>query len=505
VHTHTHATHSLRRARVATVGLSAALGVAVAACGSGTPSGNAGTPPPTLELSACTVADGALQARCGTFRVAEDPAHPQGRQIALHVVVLPATGTAHVADPLLYFAGYGGAASKDAQWAAGTFARLNQTRDILMVDMRGTGGSNRMECPSLGSIGTASSGDTSVAAVVDACLQSVEKVGDPRFYTTPNGVDDVDRVRAALGYDKVNVYGASYGVSAGLAYVQRHGEHVRTALFDSGSLLDVRLWESGGRSAQQGLDTVLARCAADARCSAAFPHVADEWRAVLARLASSPPTLQVTDPPTKQTVPVVVTADGFLGLVSDHYLGSVQTAAGLPKAIHAASTGSFMPLVQEYLASRPTGGDPRTTLVVSQTIACSDEWAQVDAAQAKAVGGDSPFTAMVVAEAQVRAEICSRWPTAVGSRGPVHTDAPVVFLNGTADTADPPANVAAASATMPNSLVVPVVGYAHGQLSQDASGLLASAANTFLQMGRPAAAADWAYAQHPLMPAFVVN
>ena len=488
---------------LAGVGLLAALGIAVPGCGSGAPGGGNTSPArPALTLSACTVS-GSLHARCGTLRVAEDPARPQGRQIGLRVVVLPAQGTVHLPDPLLYFAGYGGAASEDAAWVMSHFWRLNQTRDIVLVDQRGTGGSNRMECTGLGGLDQSSS-DAAMAAAADACLASVRDRGDPRLYTTPIAVDDVDTVRAALGYDRVNVYGGSYGVSSGLAYIQRHGAHVRAALFDSGSLLDTRLWELGGRSAQQALAAVLARCAEDTRCNAAFPHLAAEWDALMARLAASPPSVQVTDPSTGQPATVVVERAAFLGLVSDTYLGSVQSAAGLPRLVHRAFLGEWAALVQEVAATQAGRSDPRSTLVSSHTIACSDEWAAIDPAGARAAGGTSPFTDMVLQQARFHAAVCARWPAAAGVRGTVTTNAPVVFLNGTADPADPPANVAAAAATMPGSLVVPVVGYGHGQLGQDESELITSEANTFLQSGRPSTLDDWPAAAHPWMPPFVV-
>ena len=74
----------------------------------------------------------------------------------------------------------------------------------------------------------------------------------------------------------------------------------------------------------------------------------------------------------------------------------------------------------------------------------------------------------------------------------MHTTVPVVFLNGTADTADPPANVAGATATMPNALLVSVPGTGHWTLSNAIDpGCLLAATTAFFQAGRPASPAPW--------------
>jgi pimeloyl-ACP methyl ester carboxylesterase len=473
--------------------------LAMASCG-----GSSATPvltgPSTLPLTACRIG-GSLPARCGTLTVAENPADSHGRRISLRVVVLPAQTSTRAPDPLFYFAGYGGAASDDAAWAAQTFARLNLTRDLVFVDQRGTGDSNRMECPGLMDLQRSMADETAIRSAVSACLDATRSTGDPKYYTTPIAVDDVDQVRAALGYDRVDIYGGSYGVSSGLAYIQRHGDHVRAALLDSGSMLDVRLWERGGRSMQEALDSILNRCEADAWCSSTYPGITSEFTTVVSRLSTSAPTIRLTDPRSGAAVTVTIDAGTFLRFVSS-YLGAVQDAAALPKAIHTAFEGDWMTLAQGYLATHQGGSDPRVTLVASRTIGCSDEWAREDADRAAAYGGTSPFTAIVVTQAQTDTFFCRYWPHATGASGTVRSDAPIVFLNGTADPADPPENVANAKAVMPNSLVVPVAGYGHGQISQDPSGVLANEAITFLQFGRPVALSDWPIARSPLYPSF---
>jgi TAP-like protein len=90
--------------------------------------------------------------------------------------------------------------------------------------------------------------------------------------------------------------------------------------------------------------------------------------------------------------------------------------------------------------------------------------------------GPSAFAPLVTAQAERLRALCSAWPHGPGVAGTVRSAVPVVFLNG---TADPPANVAAAAATMPNALLVSVPGTGHWILAN-------AAATTFIQAGRPA-------------------
>jgi pimeloyl-ACP methyl ester carboxylesterase len=333
-----------------------------------------------LALSACAVGGG-LHARYGNLMVAENPSAPGGRKISLRVVVLPATTANRAADPLFYLeGGPGGAASDEASWVAQHFALLNQRHDIVLIDQRGTGGSNQVTCSTAGLSG--SPGEAQIAAFVQACLASIKGKADPLSYTTPIAVDDFDQVRAALGYDKIDLYGISYGVSSALAYIQRHGAHVRAAVLDSGSLLDVHLWELVPRSAQQARQSLFARCRSSATCASAFPNLPADFTAVTTRLSKAPITSAIVDPATGGFWSLDLPT--FLGLVIDDYLGSQQGSASFPRDIHATARGDWtaiMKLFAGYMAG------PSSVQVMYLTISCSLDGDHTDADAA--LGGSS--------------------------------------------------------------------------------------------------------------------
>src|SRR5215469_725953 len=131
-----------------------------------------------------------LAAECGVLKVPENPHEPNGRQIALQVARVAAISRRKQPDPLFVLAGGPGAAA-GAFYAsvAGAFARILRERDIVLVDQRGTGGSNALECPESEDF-TGPVSDAETAARTRACLAPLAARADVRFYTTSLAVQD---------------------------------------------------------------------------------------------------------------------------------------------------------------------------------------------------------------------------------------------------------------------------------------------------------------------------
>ena len=299
------------------------------------------TPPsplPKATLTACTVYG--LAARCGNVRVPQDWAHPAGPTMKLQVVVLPATTTSHPAAPLFVLGGwngddigFGGTVLNDMTWAAQAFRQLNQTTDLVFVEQRGTPGSGLQTCPGLEDW---LASPAAIQAAARRCLALVSR--DPRHDTTPEAVLDLDQVRQALGYGKINIYGVSYGVTTGLAYLQRDGSHVRAAVLDSGSLLPVPEEQLDAAHARHAFDQLASRCAATPACARSYNPAAD-LATIVARLTAHPAQVTLSGPG-GQNQTLTVTAATFTGLV-DLELSSIQTTVLLPAALHAGVQGQW--------------------------------------------------------------------------------------------------------------------------------------------------------------------
>ena len=256
-----------------------------------------------------------MPARCGSLTVYEDRAAGDGRTIDLKIVVIPAVSDNPEPDPLFFLAGGPGqAATELAGPMLPLLADVRRNRDLVFVDQRGTGGSGRMTCAFFENevdeqaLGESLQVDTLDLDELRGCLAEVEAVADPRQYTTPVAMDDLDDVRAALGYDTINLYGGSYGTRAGLVYMRRHPERVRTAVLDGLAPVSIALPSTVNADAHRALDLLFADCAADAACDAAFPDLRQTFARVIAELEASPRRLDTIHPRTGE--PFESDADG---------------------------------------------------------------------------------------------------------------------------------------------------------------------------------------------------
>src|SRR5512144_974858 len=209
----------------------AALAIAclgAAACGDG------GGASRTLALTECRLPRLAVAARCGTLEVPENRDAPQGRRITLTVAVLAANTLSPRRDPLFMLAGGPGQAATFLGPFAAQMTDVRKDRDIVLVDQRGTGRSSPLACRALKEDETFSTAfDIDVVPRAADCAKELAALGvDPAQYTTAAWVEDLDAVRDALGYAKINLWGGSYGTRAALEYLRRHQDRVRSAVLD---------------------------------------------------------------------------------------------------------------------------------------------------------------------------------------------------------------------------------------------------------------------------------
>ncbi len=225
----------------------------------------AGTPA-KLPLRSCVVQS--VAARCGTLVVPENRDTGSGRTIALRVVVVPARRKPARADAFTYLAGGpGGAATATTSIVVGIWGGIHEHHDILLVDQRGTGRSHALECPEPTQ---PADGEDALQRFMSACFSSLD--GDPTQYGSAAAADDLDAVRAALGYRQLDVYGVSYGATLAQVYLARHPRAVRTMVLDGGTLLDIPFFSRFAPNGQRALDQVASRCAAVPACARAFPN-----------------------------------------------------------------------------------------------------------------------------------------------------------------------------------------------------------------------------------------
>jgi pimeloyl-ACP methyl ester carboxylesterase len=417
----------------------------------------AGHPMAACVISGEVPVKASVDGFCGTLTVPEDRSNPSGRQIGLHVAVVPAAAHAKP-DPFFALAGGPGEASTSFfAWLPGLYADVHATHDIVLVDQRGTGASHPLALPALPDTTglSAPEADAKLTAWAKDGLAALD--ADPRFYTSSVAADDLDAVRAALGYDTIDLYGTSYGGELAQYYLRQHPDRVHVAVMDGTTPLDVPVLERMGATSGQALDLLLARCGRDPACAAAFPNLATEWSTLVAAFREG---VTVTDP-TSGTTGVADLAT--IGPALHNALLTEAAAAQLPLAIHLAAAGQWdqvNELVPPSDAS-PSGG---ATLLMRDEILCSEAWARWDPAEVARVGGASYAVPFVQAWARGMATICRYLPTGVvpaDDAAPVQTDIPVLWLAGDADPQDPPSNLATVPSQEPNARVVVMPAQEH--------------------------------------------
>ena len=405
----------------------------------------------SIKLEECTI--GNVAAQCGTYRVYENRSAPGGRQIDLKIAVLPATTDQVEPDPLFYFAGGpGGAATDVASLLKTELAELNQTRDIVLIDQRGTGGSNLLMCPPPDSTLDVSDA-RALSAYVQACLKDLD--ADPRWYTTRAYVDDVDEVRQALGYDKINISGGSYGGTVVQVYLLQHPDSVRVALINNSTLIDYPIFAHLAASSQRALDLVFERCARDEKCHSAFPDPQADLAAAFKQVKQQAVETNVWDPAVSQ--PISVTPAILAGVVHQMLMGA-DSAANLPRLIHRAVTKDDWAAVAEIYVNRILPQQRASAgLVMYAMIRCSEPWASGRIDEGARNGQGSYLSEADEEVAKSVAATCALLPRpqAEALYGPTQKSAvPVLVLNAEEDSQNPPENVAKTAEVYPNSKVL---------------------------------------------------
>lgn len=412
--------------------------------------------PSRSRLQPCKagLAKGAL---CGEYQVWENRAAKTGRKITLQVLLLPALGPDRKPDPIIAFGGGPGQAAFDLVGAEGPKARRD--RDLLFVDQRGTGGPDRMTCL----LGTPGDFPSLLAQLfpldaVRRCREELEKKYDLTLYTTAAGADDVDEVRAWLGYEKLNLAGYSYGTRMAQVYLKRHPESVRTVTLWGSLPMDEALPISHSAAGQRSLDLVFAMCEKDAACNARFP-VRQDFAAVMARLDQGPVEVQVPHPETGKPVRVRLPREVVVEAIRS-ILYNARGAAILPLAFHEAAAGDWKRLGR-MVAQRRYGMLTGLSHGLFFSVTCAEDMPFITEEQIV-----SRTAGSFLRDHRVRRqkEACDLWPRAQvepGHREAVRSEIPVLAINGRLDPVTPPDFGHRTVAGFPNSLFLEIPTESH--------------------------------------------
>ncbi|MGO4550955.1 alpha/beta hydrolase [Lysobacter sp. 2RAF19] len=414
-----------------------------------------------------------VEAQCGTLSVAENPAQPKGRRIALNIAWIPADESGnHDPDPVFLIAGGPGqSATESFPGMIPAFHDASKNRDLLMVDQRGTGKSNPLLCkPDDEDKAAPDTVDTSAAdadespeasrAMAVKCRDQLARKADLRFYTTTDATRDLDAVREAIGAQKINLMGVSYGTRVAQQYAMHYPQHTRTIVLDSVAPNAIYLGNDFARNLESALDLQFGQCAKTPGCTKALGDPRERLNALMTKLRAEAPLVKYRDAATGEMKEERLRPGHVAGLARMYAYVPIASSI-LPLLLHEADQGRYENLMS---LSKMLGGSMADAMAYGMqlSVVCSEDAAglRVDDAMASSLLGNSLVDLM---QAQ-----CSVWPRGAVPKdfhAPLSTDVPALLLSGELDPVTPPSYAAQVVKTLPKGRALVLRGQGHNVIA----------------------------------------
>lgn len=398
----------------------------------------------------------------GTYSVFADQRAKKGPMIDLHVEVVPAIDRTNLKEPIFFLdGGPGVGVSHWTYFFSQEDSLYRQNRDLVFLDVRGTGNSGALNCLAMQTINALEEFFSSPYSPenITACLQAWQDSINLQDYNTDNIIQDFEEVRQWLGYEKINLYGMSYGGKVALRYMSQYPTSIHRAVLHSPS--DPRLNNHYLRAiwSQNALDYVFLLCQNDSLCQNAFPDLKKEFQELQSRLRTKAPLVRYDRGP-EDTISLsweAVATRIYSNLYADY------DYVRLPYLIHEAYLGNYLPFIQEFHFER---GVPNLFFAEGQflSIICAEEiglpFTEVDLEQTFL--GDIYY--------QRRKKACQRWPVedlSVQYESGVQSEVPTLIISGQADPVTPPetGRLLCEALTNCQQIVIPYMGHELGDLS----------------------------------------
>ncbi len=385
-----------------------------------------------VTLTPCHVDGVKEELRCGVYNVFENRQTQKGRTLPLKIILIPAKRPHPDDGPIFYMAGGPGeTATELAQLVVDSGD--SEEHDIVLVDERGTGDGHRLDCRAPGSddnLEAALNGPFDLATARD-CRDELSNQYDLTQYSTPNFVEDIDEVRRAMGYDRINLNAGSFGTYAALMYMRRHPEHVRTAYLSSLVPLSNRVPLYHAETAQLALDELFKECDEDAPCQATYPRLRENFAALLQKVREAPVLTSVRHPITGVRTEIHLTERSF-GDALRVMMYRAPSAREIPFLIDQAVAGNFSPFGEAAVrASRGIYSGARMGL--HYAITCNEFVSRIQPEDVERATGESFLGSWRVRD-QMTA--CKDWPKTELPADwfePFRSEVPAVLVSGETD------------------------------------------------------------------------
>ena len=399
-----------------------------------------------LQLMDCHLDGIKEQVQCGKLTVPENYQQSNGKEIVINFAVIPAIDDSKNKAPLMFLAGGPGQAAVElASMLRERFKEIRKTRDLILVDQRGTGESHPLQCEDTNeqSVYEVLPEDYSEQDIKDCIAQLT---GDLSQYNSENAIRDFDAVRAALGHQQIHIYGGSYGTRAGLVYMRLFPQSLKSVILDSVGPIEVPIGLFG-QSTARSFNLMLEHCQQDQPCQKAYPNLADEFKQVVTRLKKASIKIPIAHPRLGTGTSFALSHDKFIGTLITQLYGTT-TRSLLPLVIHQTFLENYQPLIG-LIAT--TEGSQAIYVGLTMNIVCNEDMPKVSTQMFiddanNDFGGNTSHKAWSAA--------CPLWPKYSVNDDfyqAVTANIPTLILSGDLDPVTPPSNGDKSAATLPNS------------------------------------------------------
>ncbi len=437
-----------------------------------------------------TIGSGLVEGRdvsCGMVTVPEDHAHPNGKTIGIPYALFTSRSAKRAPDPVFSLQGGPGGAwitILGPEISAATESLFVGDRDLVLIDQRGTGlAKPSLTCSPLAAKTADPLKHTTVEQDVALSLtiatqctaELIHRGIDLGVYTTSQDAADIDAVRAAMGYDQINLYGVSYGTELVQVLMRDFPQHIRSAVLDSVVPVENSIFVDGTSNPAHGLKQLFAGCVASPACNTAYPNLEATFYQTVRRLDAHPVAIRgldistgkpVNDPYTGKPARGLLTGQEFQNLITEAEYESTLIPI-LPAAIVVTSLGQYK--IDELLEGDSIAVQKAITTAMYYSVTCSEDAPFTTAAQiiraASTVAPELRHYTLVSALGDLT--LCRNWPVQpvpTSFKRPLYSSIPTLLLEGAYDPITPLPNARKVASTLRTAYLYSFPGYGHGEL-----------------------------------------
>lgn len=396
---------------------------------------------------------------CGQFAVFENRLTRVGRKIDLNVVVIPAIHEGNKAPIFFFEGGPGIGATTGGSFYADTINYYRIDHDIVLVDVRGTGNSNPLHCRQLQYKKNMAEhlGEMYPEQSVKECYDSLSKLADLTQYTTTNMANDIEELRKWLGYNKINLFGLSYGTRLAQVYMKMFPGSVESCVLQSPTTTYSRMPLYHAQFAKESLEKLFDDCQKDSLCHASFPQIKKEFFSLMTKGREKPFEYKFKRP-NGEAENITIQWYSFETKIRElMYLPSGMRK--IPFIIHQSYLENWLPFISLFPENSAYNDFLAEGLYLCVT--CTED---VPFISNKEVDSLTSGTFMGDYRVKQQMAACNNWTKGTVPDDyfmPLQSTIPTLVFSGYFDPVTPPAMASQIVKTLPNSFLITIPTMSH--------------------------------------------